>query len=68
GLRRVAAPGFPQPAAGSLSGMWARRRRGSGTWDCGCRLATAIRLDLSAVTDDRAWTTLDLGVRVVAFR
>ena len=33
-----------------------------------CCLATAIRLDLPAVTDDRAWATLDLGVKVLAFR
>jgi PIN domain nuclease of toxin-antitoxin system len=39
-----------------------------GYLDCGCRLATASRIGLSAVTDDRAWTTLDLGVKVVAFR
>jgi PIN domain nuclease of toxin-antitoxin system len=33
-----------------------------------CCLATAIRLGLPAVTDDRVWSTLDLGVRIVAFR
>jgi ribonuclease VapC len=33
-----------------------------------CCLATAIRLDLPVVTDDRAWATLDLGVKVLAFR
>jgi ribonuclease VapC len=33
-----------------------------------CCLATAIRLGLPAVTDDRAWSTLDVGVEVVAFR
>jgi ribonuclease VapC len=33
-----------------------------------CCLATATRLGLPAVTDDRAWSTLDLGVRVVPFR
>ena len=33
-----------------------------------CYLATAIRLDLPAVTADRAWTTLNLGVEVLAFR
>jgi PIN domain nuclease of toxin-antitoxin system len=32
-----------------------------------CCLATAIRLDLPAVTDDRAWMALDLGVRVLPF-
>jgi len=33
-----------------------------------CCLATAIRLGLPAVTDDRAWLTLNLGVRIVTFR
>jgi ribonuclease VapC len=33
-----------------------------------CCLATAIRLGLPAVTDDRAWSTLELGVEVLAFR
>ena len=33
-----------------------------------CCLATAIRLRLPAVTGDRAWSTLDLGVEVLAFR
>jgi ribonuclease VapC len=33
-----------------------------------CCLATAIRLDVPAVTADRAWATLDLGVQVLAFR
>jgi ribonuclease VapC len=33
-----------------------------------CCLATAIRLSLPAVTGDRAWTTLDLGVEAVSFR
>jgi ribonuclease VapC len=33
-----------------------------------CCLATATRLGLPAVTDDRAWSTLDLGVRVMTFR
>jgi ribonuclease VapC len=33
-----------------------------------CCLATAIRLGLPAVSDDRAWSTLDLGVEVRAFR
>jgi ribonuclease VapC len=33
-----------------------------------CCLATAVRLGLPAVTDDRAWSTLDLGVRVMSFR
>ena len=33
-----------------------------------CCLATATRLGLPVVTDDRAWSTLDLGVQVVPFR
>jgi ribonuclease VapC len=33
-----------------------------------CCLATAIRLDLPAVTDDPAWMALDLGVKVLPFR
>ena len=33
-----------------------------------CCLATATRLGLPAVTDDRAWSTPDLGVRVVSLR
>jgi PIN domain nuclease of toxin-antitoxin system len=33
-----------------------------------CCLATATRLGLPAVTDDRAWSTLDLGVHILAFR
>jgi ribonuclease VapC len=33
-----------------------------------CCLATAIRLGVPAVTDDRAWATLDLGVEVRPFR
>ena len=33
-----------------------------------CCLATATRLGLPVVTDDRAWSTLDLGVRVMTFR
>jgi ribonuclease VapC len=33
-----------------------------------CCLATAIHLGLPAVTDDRVWATLDLGVEVRPFR
>jgi ribonuclease VapC len=33
-----------------------------------CCLATAMRLGFPAVTDDHAWSTLDLDVEVVAFR
>jgi PIN domain nuclease of toxin-antitoxin system len=33
-----------------------------------CCLATATRLGLPAITDDRAWSALDLGVRIVTFR
>ena len=33
-----------------------------------CCLATATRLGLPVVTDDRAWSTLDLNVRIVTFR
>jgi PIN domain nuclease of toxin-antitoxin system len=33
-----------------------------------CCLATAMRLGLPAVTDDHAWSTLDLDVEVLAFR
>jgi ribonuclease VapC len=33
-----------------------------------CCLATAARLKLPTVTDDRAWAALDLDVEVVAFR
>jgi ribonuclease VapC len=33
-----------------------------------CCLATAIRLALPAVTDDRAWMALDLDVKVLPFR
>jgi ribonuclease VapC len=33
-----------------------------------CCLATAIRLGLPAITDDRAWSTLDLSVEVLTFR
>jgi PIN domain nuclease of toxin-antitoxin system len=33
-----------------------------------CCLATATRLGLPAVTDDHAWSTLDLGVEILPFR
>jgi ribonuclease VapC len=33
-----------------------------------CCLATARRLGLPALTDDRAWSALDLGVEVLTFR
>jgi ribonuclease VapC len=33
-----------------------------------CCLATAIRLGLPAITDDHAWSALDLGVEILAFR
>jgi PIN domain nuclease of toxin-antitoxin system len=44
------------------------RRRCWLGWCRNCCLATAIRLDLPAVTDDRAWMALDLGVKVLPFR
>jgi ribonuclease VapC len=48
--------------------IYARDRRHVLSLADRCCLATAIRLDLPAVTDDRAWATLDVGVEVVAFR
>jgi PIN domain nuclease of toxin-antitoxin system len=33
-----------------------------------CCLATATRLGLPAITDDPAWSSLDLGARIVTFR
>jgi ribonuclease VapC len=48
--------------------IFARDRRSVLSLADRCCLATAIRLDLPAVTDDRAWATLDLGVKVLAFR
>ena len=33
-----------------------------------CCLATGVRLGLPVVTDDHAWSSLDLGVRMVPFR
>ena len=50
------------------TGIFARDRRRVLSLADRCCLATAIRLGLPAVTDDRAWSTLDLGVEVVAFR
>ena len=48
--------------------IFARDRRRALSLADRCCLATAIRLGLPAVTDDRAWSTLDVGVEVVAFR
>ena len=48
--------------------IYARDRRHLLSLADRCCLATAIRLELPAVTGDRAWSTLDLGVEVLAFR
>jgi PIN domain nuclease of toxin-antitoxin system len=48
--------------------VYARDRRHLLSLADRCCLATAIRLGLPAVTGDRAWATLDLGVEVLAFR
>jgi ribonuclease VapC len=48
--------------------LFARDRRRVLSLADRCCLATAIRLGLPAVTDDRAWSTLELAVEVVAFR
>jgi ribonuclease VapC len=50
------------------TGIYARDRRHVLSLADRCCLATAVRLGLPAVTDDRAWSSLDLGVEVVAFR
>ena len=52
-------------AAGAL---WARtRQRGLGLGDRAC-LALALRLGVPAITADRAWADLDLGVAVELIR
>jgi ribonuclease VapC len=52
-------------AAGAL---WARtRRRGLGLGERAC-LALALRLGVPAITADRAWADLDLGVAVEVIR
>ena len=48
--------------------VYARDRRHLLSLADRCCLATAIRLGLPAVTGDRAWAALDLGVEVLAFR
>ena len=48
--------------------IYARDRRHMLSLADRCCLATAIRLRLPAVTGDRAWSTLDLGVEVLACR
>ena len=64
-----------EPAGGAVHGrgradrdIFARDRRRVLSLADRCCLATATRLGLPAVADDRAWSTLDLGVRVVSFR
>ena len=48
--------------------IYARDRRHLLSLADRCCLATAIRLRLPAVAGDRAWSTLDLGVEVLACR
>jgi ribonuclease VapC len=48
--------------------LFARDRRRVLSLADRCCLATAVRLGVPAVTDDRAWATLDLDVEVLAFR
>jgi hypothetical protein len=60
------------PIRSSKRRVWPRSTtrwtRIAATWTpIRCCLATAIRLDLPAVTDDRAWMALDLGVKVLPF-
>jgi len=43
------------------------RRAGLSLADCAC-LASALRLHAPAVTADRVWQKLDIGVKVVAVR
>jgi ribonuclease VapC len=59
---------FTAEDALTATGIYARDRRHVLSLADRCCLATAVRLELPVVTDDRAWTTLDLGVQVVAFR
>lgn len=60
----------PFTAADALiaTGIQARDRRRVLSLADRCCLATAIRLDLPAVTGDRVWATLDLDVEVLAVR
>jgi ribonuclease VapC len=60
----------PFTAADALlvAGIHVRDRRRVLSLADRCCLATAIRLDLPAVTGDRVWATLELGVEVLAFR
>jgi ribonuclease VapC len=50
------------------TGIYARDRRHLLALADRCCLATAMRLQLPAVTGDRAWATLDLEVEVLACR
>jgi ribonuclease VapC len=50
------------------TGIFARDRRRVLSLADRCCLATATRLGLPVVTDDRAWSTLDLGVPIVTLR
>jgi ribonuclease VapC len=59
---------FTAEDALTATGIYARDRRHVLSLADRCCLATAVRLELPVVTDDRAWTTLDLGVQAVAFR
>jgi PIN domain nuclease of toxin-antitoxin system len=59
---------FTAEDAQAATGIYARDPRHLLSLADRCCLATAVRLDLPVVTDDRAWATLDLEVEVVAFR
>jgi ribonuclease VapC len=50
------------------TGIFARDHRRVLSLADRCCLATALRLGLPALTDDRAWSTLDLEVEVLTFR
>ena len=59
---------FSEADAETTAHLWARTRHlGLSLADRAC-LALASRLGVPAVTADRAWTTLDLGIEVVCIR
>jgi PIN domain nuclease of toxin-antitoxin system len=64
----VAVVPFDESDADTAASLW-ERTRGSGLSlaDRAC-LALASRLGIPAVTADRAWTKLDVGVEIVCIR
>jgi len=59
---------FIESDANDAAAFWRRtREHGLSFADRAC-LALAARLDVPAVTADRAWTTLDLDIEIVCIR